>query len=316
MKRKASLLLAACLLCSSAIARPASVTVAEYRQQLAELSKEIQSLSEHPEQTGTVEASIPESVSVKTSSGEITVRNQRLKNDLALLSKVGDEKQAALLDQITSYVQELEAQASAFEQSGSASSQATQKLNEILARKEFRKIHEPSLSEIIQARIYHWIIRLLSRMHAPRSSFKWVQNAIWGLIAAIILVLAVWTIRRLMRAEEPLAFREIIAFSPSARSWATWLKEARESAAKQDWRSAIHLAYWAGISYLESSGAWKPSRSRTPREYLRLLSSRNPRYPMLSALTHRFEIVWYGQTSAREADFQETLAQLEKLGCH
>jgi hypothetical protein len=315
MKREASLLLAICLLCTAAIAQSSSVTVAEYRRQLAEISDNVQSLAQHPEQAGAVEAGIPATVTVKTSSGEITVQNQHLKDDLAALSKTSREKQSALLLQITNYVQQLQDQAAAFEQVGPDTADATSKLNEILARKEFRNIREPSLMEIIRARVYRWLMRLLSRMHAPRSSFEWVQKAIWGLIGAIILVLVIWTVRRLMRPEEPLAAREIIPFSPSARVWSTWLKEARESAARQDWRNAIHLAYWAGISFLESSGAWKPSRSRTPREYLRLLSSRNPRYPMLSALTRRFEIVWYGQTPAREADFQDTLVQLEKLGC-
>lgn len=319
MKNKASLLLAAllaaCLLCSSAFAESSAISVAEYQQQLADLSARIQSLAQHPQQVGAVETGIPKSIAVKTNSGEITVQNQRLKDDLAALSKSSGEKQTALLHQITSYVQELQSQAGAFEQREINSSAATQKLDEILARKEFRNISQPSLMEIIQARVYRWLRRLLSRMHAPRSSFNWIQNVIWGIIGGVVVVLVIWTLRRLMRPEEPLAFREIIPFSPSARSWSAWLKEARESAAKQDWRNAIHLAYWAGISYLESSGAWKASRSRTPREYLRLLSSLNPRYPILSALTRRFEIVWYGQAAAREADFQDTLAQLEKLGC-
>ena len=315
MRTQVSLLLAACLLCSSAFADPAPITVAEYRQQLAALTDKVESLTQHPEGAGAVEAGIPESIAVKTRTGEITVHNQRLKNDLAALSKTSGEKQTTLLHQVTSYVQHLQNQAAAFEQPGADTPDVTQKLNEILARKEFRNIREPSLMEIIQAKVYRWLRRLLSRMHAPRSSFQWIQNVIWGLIGAVVVILAFWTIRRLMRTEEPLAFREVIPFSPSARSWSAWLKEARDSAAKQDWRNAIHLAYWAGISYLESSGAWKPSRSRTPREYLRLLTSRNPRYPVLSALTRRFEIVWYGQTAAREADFQETLAQLEKLGC-
>lgn len=315
MKRKASLLLAIGLLCSAVIAESPSVTVAEYCRQLAGISDKVQSLAQHPEQAGAVEAGIPAAITIKTSSGEITVQNQHLKDDIAALSKINGEKQNALLQQITSYVQQLQDQAAAFEQTGPDTADATSKLNEILARKEFRNIRGPSLMEIIRAKVYRWLMRLLSRMHAPRSSFEWVQKGIWGLIGAVILVLVIWTIRRLMRPEEPLASREIIPFSPSARRWSTWLKEARESAARQDWRNAIHLAYWAGISFLESSGAWKPSRSRTPREYLRLLSSRNPRYPILSALTRRFEIVWYGQTPAREADFQDTLAQLEKLGC-
>jgi hypothetical protein len=32
-------------------------------------------------------------------------------------------------------------------------------------------------------------------------------------------------------------------------------------------------------------------------------------------LTRKFELVWYGHREAAESDFQETLGQLEKLGC-
>ncbi|HKF23930.1 MAG TPA: DUF4129 domain-containing protein, partial [Candidatus Angelobacter sp.] len=109
--------------------------------------------------------------------------------------------------------------------------------------------------------------------------------------------------------------REIVPFSPSARSWRAWLEEARRMAQQEDWRNAIHLAYWAGISFLESGGAWKPNRARTPREYLRLMGTRKPEYPSLAALTRKFEVVWYGARAASGVDFKETLGQLEKLGC-
>jgi len=38
-------------------------------------------------------------------------------------------------------------------------------------------------------------------------------------------------------------------------------------------------------------------------------------YPVLAALTHKLEVVWYGYGSAAESDFEEALGQLEKLGC-
>jgi uncharacterized protein DUF4129 len=124
-----------------------------------------------------------------------------------------------------------------------------------------------------------------------------------------------WTIRRLRRPQEDLPEREIIPFAPSARSWRAWLADARTQAQKEDWRNAIHLAYWAGISYLEEHGAWKPNRARTPREYLRLIGKAASQYAVLAALTRKLEIVWYGYGTAAEADFHEALGQLEKLGC-
>jgi hypothetical protein len=138
---------------------------------------------------------------------------------------------------------------------------------------------------------------------------------IYLLVGAAATLLLLWTIRRLRRPQEELPEREIIPFAPSARSWRAWLADARTQAQKEDWRNAIHLAYWAGISYLEEHGAWKPNRARTPREYLRLIGKAAAQYPVLAALTRKLEIVWYGYGTAAEADFHEALGQLEKLGC-
>jgi hypothetical protein len=101
----------------------------------------------------------------------------------------------------------------------------------------------------------------------------------------------------------------------SAKEWAIWLAEARAAAAKREWREAIHLAYWAGISFLERQGTWKPDRARTPREYLRLLASGSEHRETLSTLTRIFELAWYAKKDADERTFSLTLQALEKLGC-
>jgi len=138
---------------------------------------------------------------------------------------------------------------------------------------------------------------------------------IYLFVAVAVSLLLIWTVRKFGQQRAAPLTREIIPFSPSARGWRTWLAEARDLAQHQDWRNAIHLAYWAGVAYLEEHGAWKPNRARTPREYLRLIGTRASQYPTLAFLTRKLEIVWYGYGSATEADFEETLGQLEKLGC-
>jgi hypothetical protein len=101
----------------------------------------------------------------------------------------------------------------------------------------------------------------------------------------------------------------------SAKEWSAWLAEARAEAEAGNWANAIHLAYWAGISLLEAQGAWRPDKARTPREYLRLLAATDEHHPTLTALTHGFEIVWYGGHPANQDAFAETMTHLEKLGC-
>jgi hypothetical protein len=101
----------------------------------------------------------------------------------------------------------------------------------------------------------------------------------------------------------------------SAREWRVWLADAREAARLGNWQDAIHLAYWAGISFLESQGVWRPDVARTPREYLRLMPTANEHRPVLAALTNKFERVWYAGQAADSQAFSQTLEELEKLGC-
>ncbi len=258
---------------------------------------------------------IPDRVTVSAGAGEVTVSYHDLKNDLAVFSKADPQKRSALLPQIQNYVHELITQSEVYDHKADLGG-TREKLAGILAHREFHNVHGPNVKDVLLARLYRWLSRVLSRLLIRGSSrFNWLQVLVYLLVGAALSLLAVWTIRRLRRREEGPGAREIIPFAPSARGWRTWLAEAHALAQQQDWRNAIHLAYWAGISFLEEHGSWKPNRARTPREYLRMVSSRKPQYPALAALTRKFEIVWYGHRDAAESDFLETLGQLEKLGC-
>jgi hypothetical protein len=298
-----------------AAADGSSLSPAEYRQHLRELAAKVDSLADHPQEAGQTLATIPDKVTVNTGKGEVTVSYQDLKDDLAAFSRADAQKRPAILAQVRNYLRQLGDEAEAYEQDASPEA-ARRKLADILARREFNKARGPSPGDILLGKIRAWLSRLLSRLFSAGSSgFDVFQILVYLLIAAAFILLAVWTWRRLRRPSDELTPREIIPFAPSARSWRLWLAEARSLAQQQDWRNAIHLAYWAGISFLEEGGAWRPDRARTPREYLRLLGPRMANYTPLASLTRKFEVVWYGHRDAAESDFQETLGQLEKLGC-
>jgi hypothetical protein len=308
------LALLACLVCAKALAEPVSLT--EYRRQLRDLAQQVQALKIHPEQAGKLLTSVPDQLTVSTGSGEVKVNYKNLKDDLAAFAQAGEDKRAPLLSKIENYLQSLDSAADSYERSPADLSSARSQLNQILSRREFSKVKGPSAKDALLARIYRWLSRIMRKLSFGKGSkFDWMQLFIYLLVGAAVIVLLLWTVRRLRRPHEDLPQREIIPFSPSARSWRTWLAEARSLAAQQDWRNAIHMAYWAGISYLEERGAWKPNRARTPREYLRLIGTRAAQYSVLAAMTRKLELVWYGYGTARESDFQETLGQLEQLGC-
>jgi Domain of unknown function (DUF4129) len=298
---------------ASRAADTASVSLQEYRRQLHELTARVDSLSEHPEQTASVVVTIPEKVTVLTGSGQITVSYRDLKDDLAAISRADPEKRSAMLLRVQKYLHALNDEAGAHDRE-TQTPVARQKLDAILSRREFRSAQAgPSLGQILMAKFFRWLMRLLRG--SGNAAFDWLQLAVYGLVGTVLVLLLIWIAQRFRSGKEEPAGREIIPFAPSARGWRTWLAEARADAQRQDWRNAIHLAYWAGIAFLEENGAWKPNRARTPREYLRLVGTRGSQYTPLAALTRKFEIVWYGNRHTAASDFDEALQQLEKLGC-
>lgn len=309
-------LFAVVLCLSGFLAADASVTLSEYRQQLHQLAAQVHSLQQNPEEAGSVIAAIPDQETVDTGNGKVTVNYRDVKNELTELSKPDAKQKAKRLQQTETYLLRLETDAAGYDQTPADLPAARQRLGQILSRREFRNVQGPGLKETLLSKLYRWLDRLLGHLHIGRLvGFSVLQVLVYVLIGVALLLLLLWTFNHLRRKEEEPQQREIVPFSPSATSWRAWLAEAKAYADQQDWRNAIHFAYWAGISFLESGGAWKPNRARTPREYLRLLSSRNPNYPPLSSLTRKFEVVWYGDRPAAQPDFEESLGQLEKLGC-
>jgi hypothetical protein len=309
-------LLALTLLCWSSHAKAENISISQYRQQLQDIATKVDALQTHPETAGDLVASIPDQVAVATSSGEITVQYKSLKDNLAAFARAKEEQRADLLREIQTYTQALISAAEDYDKHDADFTSQHSQLAQILARREFKNIQGPSAKDALLSRIYGWLSRFLSKLaFRGAANFDLIRLIIYLFVGAAVTLLLVWTIRRLREPQPELSPREIIPFSPSARGWRTWLAEARALAQQQDWRNAIHLAYWAGISYLEEHGAWKPNRARTPREYLRLIGTRAAQYPVLSALTRKLETVWYGYGTASEADYQEALSQLEKLGC-
>ncbi|MDR0311335.1 MAG: DUF4129 domain-containing protein, partial [Acidobacteriota bacterium] len=198
-------------------------------------------------------------------------------------------------------------------------SPAKQKLDGILARKEFRDAKRPagpSARERLRLKILEYLSRLFGGIFGS-SAFPEISKAIiWILAGAALVILAVWIYRSLKRSSQ-LEFLNMSANAPvSARPWPDWLSRARKAAAAENWRDAVRLAYWGGISFLESNGLWPPDRARTPREYLRMLPSSNEHRETLAALTRKFEAVWYGREQAGPESFTESLNFLERMGCH
>ena len=288
-----------------------NLTLEQYRAELQRIETAVQATTQAA-QVAPLVKSIPDHYIVSTNGGPIDVDNAHLKR--AVGSLFGDKDRALLRTKLDRQLRSEMAGAAEFEQH--ADTQAAHgKLSKILATSEFAEVRGPTLLEVwrdkILETISRWWERAMRKIPSPSGGH---QEITWIVIALAACVLAIW-LKRIYERREPELPREVIPFAPSGKHWRTWMAEARAAAGEGRWRDAIHLAYWAGISQLESNGAWTPDLARTPREYLRLINASNPNRLELLALTKTFERTWYGAQPAGTSDFEQSLQHLEKLGC-
>ena len=295
------------------------LTLAQYQSELSRIDQQLKSLVEHPELAKDLRSSIPEEWEISTSSGTFDIDNQDIRSRLERYAERNADR-GEILPELEFKVESQLEGAQEFERPTDSS--AHNKLETILQGREYRNLsRSPSPYDILKERIMALVMRLFSKLFRIASAHPRISKVLlWVIIASVILGFAVWMYFLLRRpARDEYSFpRDGGALFPSSKPWQEWLRNAHAAAERGDWRDAVHLAYWCSISYLESTGVWKPDRTRTPREYLRSFKPQTGaggRREPLEALTWRFESVWYAQQAASLDDFQFSLAQLDKIGC-
>jgi hypothetical protein len=306
--------LAASAACLADTPGPDSLTPQQYRVELDRLLAATSKLDSSGTATPSDLDKVPDSWHVYTGNKDFEISAEGLRRDVR---RYDTGKSAANALAIRRRLEMLRHDIDGFEKSAPDASASRAKLNAILANREFRSVAGPDWSDRFKRRLLELVLDLLRKMfHAIHLSA--VPNIskyfVYGLIGAALLALIYIAYRVIWRGQE---MAEVIPkdLPVSAKEWALWLAEAKAAAAKGDWRDAIHLAYWAGISFLESQGFWKPDRARTPREYLRIFTGSGEHRETLVSLTRIFELAWYAKRDASESTFSQTLAELEKLGC-
>src|SRR6202521_5702586 len=90
-------------------------------------------------------------------------------------------------------------------------------------------------------------------------------------MALALLAVAYWMYRTI-RSNAGVEAIAPLSLSVSSKGWKLWMKEARLAAESGNWRDAIHLGYWCGISFLEAQELWRPATARPPRGNFRLFA--------------------------------------------
>jgi hypothetical protein len=302
-------LLSAALTCAQSSTGP--LAPAEYRAELDRLLVATQQLDSSGGSTAQPLRDLPESWHIRADQREFEVPTEGLKRDVRRYDKENNGENATA---IRMRLQSLRADLDGYDKPPTDVSANRNAVNSILARPEFHDVRGPTWADRLKERLLAAILYFLGRIFRSSAIPVIGKFFIYGLMALAVLALGYVAYRSIWLGNrvESVIPKDLPV---SAKEWAIWLAEARAAAAKREWRDAIHLAYWAGISFLERQGHWKPDRARTPREYLRLLSGASEHRETLTGLTRIFELAWYAKRGANEAAFSQTLAALEKLGC-
>jgi len=301
-------------------AKGPSLSLTEFQAQLEQLDSQVADLTVHPQTAEALRKSLPKHWRVAGGRTPLDVSTAFMDQALTNFQKQGPAQKKLTLKELHTRLAVMRSGVDGYTQPEIVNDAMRKRLNDILAAREFSSVHGPTLletwSNAAEAWLRKWWDKLFNALDIKAPDFTWVGRIfVWLVIAAAACVLAVWLYRIYRR--KPVEYkRDVIPFAPSSKSWRVWLAEARAHAEKYEWREAIHLSYWAGVSYLEASGLWIPDRARTPREYLREVKSHDPKKQPFTSLTRRFESVWYGSRRAHADDFDAALAELEKLGCH
>jgi len=288
-----------------------SLTVPEYIHTLDDSISAIQRIKEQPQRAADFLKGLPSAWNVQSDGAHFEVSTESIRRDLGAWQA---KPTNAPLDLIQQHLETLRYQANQFETAAPDLASRRSLLNEILSRKEFRNVHGETWMDRFKQRIRDFLFRLMGKVISASAIPIISDILVYALILIAVLALAYWMYRSL-RDDTRMDTILPANLTVSAKEWPIWLSEARTAAARGEWRDAIHLAYWAGISFLEAQGAWRPDRARTPREYLRLLPATSTHQAALRALTIRLEGVWYGMQAAGSDGFEQTLAELERLGC-
>src|SRR5271165_125187 len=247
------------------------LSLASYKSQIEQYSAQIQKVVDRPEYAVEFDRNTPSKLEVQIQPGVISVPLEFLHQGLETFLKSPPTAKPAVISQLGERIKQMRAEADGFQQGRNPDPAIRERLDRILAAREFRRMHGPTELELLQERIQAWLREKLGKLFPSAPDLDQLgEILVWIVIGIVSSILAVWLYRRSRERllDRP---REIVPFIPSARSWRSWMTEARERATLGQWREAIRLGFWAAVSRLESDGVWRPDKARTPREYLQAI---------------------------------------------
>lgn len=291
---------------------PADLSVTEYQRQLDEIAGQVKS-AESDSDFSFISNCLPDHWTIQRGASRFEIGSWAVRNDLYEIQKEKDpDERKDEIEELETSLKNMRDQAGRYDESSFPSER--DRLNRILSKPEYRHAIGPGWQDQFKDRVYAFLLRILGVSIEHSSEILTLLRLLGWAIVLFVLALLMRVLLRWLTVD-PGSSIASGRMAVSATHWTDWLEQARLAASENDWRRAIHFAYWAAISHLEAEGCWPADRARTPREYVRLMSEEGERRSLLVKLTRKFEYFWYAQHSATQTEYQETLTELESLGC-
>jgi hypothetical protein len=291
------------------------LTLTAYTEQLDQWTASLERLESHPEEAATLRQQLPPGWFVMADGQSFRVSTDWLRAGLETIEK-DPKASAAQSRQLLARLQAMRREAADLAIAPRRTEEtARHTLNTILARREFRGVHGPTWFDRLEERIVRGLTAFLARFSGRLGHYAEITRAIfWIFLLLAAGALLGWMAWRLLQGPSTLRL-DLPRGETTSSSWQQMAREARDAASRGQYRDAIRLAYWSGIYRLDDLGLWSVDHTRTHREYLRLVSPRQPQWKPLAALTRHFELAWYAARPCSVDELQSVLTQLEELGC-
>jgi len=237
-----------------------------------------------------------------------------LRDALTSAHKAADKQRTNAMHAAQNHLEEALSEASSQGAKTTDIATARQRADAILRHPEFATVHEASFWDKFWARLGLWLDKIFGGVSRFGQRSPWIGPAMeWGLLGIALLAVAFWVIRVMQRQRLAVRMESTRQMEPWEEAARNWRELAEQQAARGAWREAVHCLYWASIAALEGRNLWAPNRSRTPREYVRLLEAGSQRWRLLRQQTQGFERVWYGLRDAARQDYESALTLHEQL---
>lgn len=300
-----------------------AATIDDYHNRVASAVETVEAVSDEESATTAKEAvahareMLPPRETVEFDGRSIEVDNSWLAAEAdAYAAAASDADREAIFQRIAEGLYAIDVHLDALETAPAhATPEDRAKLDEILARREFRPPEESAIAKFIadlRRRIGQMLEELLAKLFGSggAESIGAVLRVVivgGGLLALIMLVRAIVQAAQRRKTGGPRTKKKRTVLGEEvdeATTAADLATAARALAASGDFRGAVRKLFVALIYQLDERGLVRLRAESTNREYLALVRGFEPLHPVMATMTDVFERVWYGGAEIDRAGYE------------